>query len=100
MKPSPTISELSTRARDRYASELFNIATVAAAIELRAEEGYRDLRLGQKHPFDLSRTSAAAALEHWLEEQQYRYAWYQTPPLLDPLFSPASDDYPELAIFW
>ena len=100
MKSSRTISELATIARDRYARELFAIETVATAIEIRAEEGYRDLRLGQQHPFDLSRTPAAANLEHWLEEQQYRYAWYPTPPVTDPLYSPSSEDYLELAIFW
>lgn len=100
MKSTRAICELSAKARDDYAAELFEIGTIAAAIELRAKEGYRDLRLGQSYPFDLSRTPSALKLENWLDGNGYRYAWYPTRPLLDPLFSPSSEDYPELAIFW
>jgi len=100
MQPSRTACELSARARERYAQELFDIGTIATAIQIRAEDGYRDLRLCQNHPFDLSRTPAALALENWLDTNDYRYAWYPTRPVLDPLCSPSSEDYPELAIFW
>jgi len=97
MTNAGTSYDLTAKARERYAAKLFNVRTIEAAIKLRAGEGYRHLRLSQEHPFDLSDTISASQLEAWLED---RYAWYPTPPLLDPLYSASSEDYPELAIFW
>ncbi|PSM19859.1 hypothetical protein [Nitratireductor sp. StC3] len=91
--------ELTTQARERYAVQLFDIIRVVEAIEERAREGYRDLRLSQIYPFDLSRTEPARQLEGWLEVGHYRYVWYPTVPIPDPLNS-SQDDYPELVIFW
>jgi hypothetical protein len=91
---------ITARAREHHAREIFDLKHVKQAIEQRAADGYRDLRLAQKYPFDLSRSSPARALEDWLEANQYRYVWSPTPSVLDPLHSPLSEDYPELAIFW
>ena len=91
---------LTASAREQYAKDLFAPAQVAKAIEERAGLGYRDLRLVQTQPFDLSRSATARTLEAWLEQNQYRYGWYPAPPNQDPLRSAHSEDYPELAIFW
>ncbi|MCC0014112.1 MAG: hypothetical protein H6877_12465 [Rhodobiaceae bacterium] len=86
--------------RERTAKQLFDINRVKREISDRAAEGYRDLRLMQAHPYDLSRSPQAFELEAWLEANQYRYVWTPTPPLADPLRSTFSEDYPELVIFW
>lgn len=100
MESARTTYDMTAKARERYATELFDINRVSNAIEKRAKDGYRDLRVRQLHPFDLSRSPSARKLENWLENNHYRYAWYPTRPLLDPLYSSSSEDYPELAVFW
>jgi len=100
MDNARTSYTLTAKARDRHARELFDLTRVRQAIENRATEGYRDLRLVQEHPFDLSQSAPARQLEDWLEANQYRYAWSPTPPLADPLHSSLSEDYLELAVFW
>lgn len=92
--------DITARIREHHAKEVFDPKRVRQAIETRAADGYRDLRIVQKHPFDLSRSAPARALETWLEDNQYRYVWSPVPPSLDPLRSALSEDYPELAIFW
>lgn len=100
MNDARTSYALTAKAHERYAKDLLDIDRVRKAIKDRAAAGYRDLRLVQTHPFDLSRSTLAAKLEDWLEANQFRYAWAPTPPLSDPLRSPLSEDYPELVIFW
>lgn len=100
MSDSTTIYTLAAKARERQAKELFDVDRVRQAIEDRAAEGYRDLRLAQAQPFDLSRSHPARQLENWLEENQYRYAWSPMPAHADPLHSSLSEEYRELVIFW
>lgn len=100
MDHARTAYEIASRARDHHARQVFATARVQKAIEERATGGYRDLRLVQKQPFDLSRSTSARALEAWLDANKYRYAWSATSPVADPLLSSLSEDYPELAIFW
>lgn len=100
MRHARTAYEVTAKAREHYAREVFDLAQVKQAIENRAAEGYRDLRLFQTHQFDLSWSTSAKALEDWLDTNQYRYAWSQTQPILDPLYSSTSEVYPELVIFW
>jgi hypothetical protein len=91
---------ITARAREHYATDLFDLKQVRQAIERRAADGFRDFRVVQQQPFDLSRSAPARALENWLEDNHYRYVWTPTPPAHDPLRSSHSEDYPELAIFW
>lgn len=100
MKKAVSSYDMTARARERYAADIFHLETVAKSIENRALEGFRDIRLVQIYPFDLSNTTQARILEDWLEQNQFRYAWYPTAPTRDPLWSTVSEDYPELTIFW
>ena len=100
MKTANNISHISVIARKRYAEELFDPTRVAALIEARAAEGYRELKIIQTYPFDLMTLPAARKLEDWLDANNYRYAWHPTPPLVDPLSPFSNDDYPELVISW
>jgi hypothetical protein len=100
MTDARAAGELALRARDHHARHVFDLRKVARAIGERATGGYRDLRLAQQLPFDLSRTAPAQRLEDWLEAHQFRYGWYPTLPLADPLRGAHTEDYPELAIFW
>lgn len=100
MTNATTTYKLTAEVRERHANHLFNIKRIKQEISDRAADGYRDLRVLQAHPFDLSRSDPARALETWLEDNQYRYVWSPTPPLADPLHSALSEDYAELVIFW
>ncbi len=100
MKSAQIAYELSDKARKRLAEELFDINKVEAAIKKRAEEGFRDLRIIQTQPFDLSRTPSARTLEDWLEMNQLRYAWFTCLPLSDPQCTPSTPEYSEIAVFW
>lgn len=100
MADARAVAELASITRDLLATDLFNPGKVEKAILARAGAGFRDIRIVQSQPFDLSRSAAARTLEDWLEGRGFRYAWSSTPPLTDPLHSALSEDYPELAIFW
>lgn len=92
--------ELTAKAREDYADELFDLDRIRQAIEDRAAEGYRELRVMQLHPLDLRDCTAARTLEDWLDDNEYRYAWRPIPPLSDPQYSPMTEDYAELVVFW
>lgn len=100
MKTASNICNISAIARQRYAQELFDPKRVAALIEDRAAEGYRELKIIQAYPFDLTTLPTARQLEDWLDQNNFRYAWHPTPPLVDPLSPFSCDDYPELVISW
>lgn len=86
--------------RAKYAKTLFNPASIATAIDTVAMEGHRQYRVVQELPFDLSETDAARALEDWLTEQKFNYAW--RPRYLEhDAFRPSiATEHPELVIYW
>lgn len=86
--------------RNKYAKTLFNPASIATAIDAVAMEGHRQYRVVQELPFDLSETEAAHALEGWLKEQKFTYAW--RPRFLEQdAFRPSiATEHPELVISW
>lgn len=91
---------MATNVRNKYAGKIFNSATVAAAIDEAAFQGYRHYRIIQDVPFDLSETEAARALEEWLDEEQFHYVWRPTftePDIRRPL---SAAEYLELVISW
>lgn len=86
--------------RRDLANILFNMGTVANAIHERASLGFRSYRIEQEHPFDLSDTDAAHALEDWLDRQEFRYVWRPTYIEIDALRPSQTTEYPELVIYW
>ncbi len=91
---------MATRFRVSYANRVFNPATVAAAIDEAAFQGHRHCRIVQEHPFDLSDTDAATALEEWLDKEEFHYMWRPTFLEQDALRPSISGEYPELVISW
>ncbi|VVT12283.1 hypothetical protein [Hoeflea sp. EC-HK425] len=100
MTRAETTYLLTAAARKAYADEFFDLASVAAAIDQRAEKGHRFCRLIQDQPFDLRETKAAQHLQVWLDDEAYRYIWRPTPTVIDPLHPAPAFDYPELEIQW
>jgi hypothetical protein len=91
---------MATNVRNKYATRIFNPATVAAAIDDAAFQGYRQYRIIQEMPFDLSDTDAAHTLEEWLDREQFHYVWRPTFVEQDALRPAIAAEYPELAISW
>lgn len=91
---------MATRMRTKYADGLFKPATVAAAIDEAAMQGHRRHRVVQDHPFDLSGTDAANALEDWLDKEQFHYVWRPTFIEQDACRPAIVTEYPELEITW
>jgi len=100
MKRAETYREMAARMRRRIASDLFAPPAIAGVIHEAASLGYRRYRIIQAHPFDLSGTEAAQALERWLMEEQFRYVWRTTYVEGDPLRPASGTEYPELEIRW
>ncbi|MCR9194094.1 MAG: hypothetical protein NXH88_05130 [Hyphomonas sp.] len=100
MKRAEATYHLTAKARQRYAEQLFDLNRVGTAIERRASEGYRDVRVYQAFPFDLRDLPPAKRLETWLDDNHFTYAWCPTPQLVDPFRPMRQDDYPELVISW
>lgn len=100
MKNAGVIIDITAYSRERYAKELFDPDRIATVIEGRAMEGYRDLRVHQDYPFDLTESPSAKKLETWLEANKFRYAWLSTPPPPDPRYPVPFFIYPELVICW
>ncbi|MCJ9668534.1 MULTISPECIES: hypothetical protein [unclassified Neorhizobium] len=86
--------------RTKYADKIFKPATIAAAIDDLAKQGYRHYRIVQEWPFDLSDTDAATALEEWLDREQFHYIWRPTFIVVDPIRPSTVTEYPELLITW
>lgn len=86
--------------RDKYAKTLFNLASIATAIDAVAMEGHRQYRVVQELPFDLSETDAARALEEWLGEQKFNYTWRPCYLEQDAFRPSIATEYPELVIHW
>ncbi|NEK15044.1 hypothetical protein [Rhizobium leguminosarum] len=91
---------MATNVRTKYANQIFNPATVAAAIDAEAFKGYRQYRIVQELPFDLSDTDAAKELEVWLDQEQFHYIWRPTFIQMDPPRPSVITEYPELVISW
>ena len=91
---------MATRFRVAYANKIFNPATVAAAIDEVAFNGHRHHRIVQEHPFDLSDTDAAKALEEWLDKEEFHYVWRPTFIEQDDFRPSISGEYAELVITW
>lgn len=100
MKRSEGNYMMATNVRTKYANQLFQPKTVAAAIDDRAFAGHRDCRLVQDLPFDLSDTEAAKVLEIWLDSEQFHYIWRPTFIEQDPLRPSIGTEYSELVITW
>ncbi|MGR9168625.1 hypothetical protein [Rhizobium sp. KDH_Rht_773_N] len=86
--------------RKRYADKLFKPSTIAIAIDEAAFNGHRQYRIVQEHPFDLSDTDAAQALEEWLDREQFHYIWRPTFLEQDAFRPSIVTEYPELVISW
>ncbi|MBO9459221.1 hypothetical protein [Labrenzia sp. R5_0] len=86
--------------RDDLAKILFEPANVARAIHEAASLGFRNYRITQDEPFDLSDTEAAKALEEWLDREQFHYLWRPTFLDQDPFRPSIVTEYPELVITW
>jgi len=91
---------MATNVRTTYANKVFKPATIATAIDERAMQGYRDYRIVQELPFDLSDTDAAKLLEIWLDAEQFHYAWRPKYIETDPFRPLQVTEYPELVITW
>lgn len=91
---------MAARFRTQYANELFNPATVAVAIDEAAFQGHRHYRVVQEHPFDLSDTDAATALEEWLDREEFHYVWRPTFIGQDAFRPSSPTEYPELVVTW
>lgn len=91
---------MAANVRTKYANKLFKPATVATAIDELAFQGHRHYRIVQELPFDLSDTEAAAALEVWLDQEQFHYIWRPTYIEQDGLRPSIVTEYPELLISW
>lgn len=100
MKRSEGNFLMATTTRTLYADRLFKPATIAAAIDEAAKRGYRQHRIVQELPFDLSETNAAKSLEEWLDNEQFHYVWRPTYLEQDPLRPVFGFEYPELEISW
>lgn len=91
---------MAMRFRTTYANKLFFPTSVAAAIDDLAMQGGRYYRIAQEHPFDLSDTDAAKALEVWLDGEQFHYMWRPTFLEQEPFRPSIVTEYPELVILW
>ncbi|SOC48171.1 hypothetical protein SAMN05892877_14115 [Rhizobium subbaraonis] len=91
---------MATNVRTKYANKIFKPATVATAIDEAAFLGHRHYRIMQEHPFDLSDTDAAKALEEWLDGEQFHYIWRPTFFEQDAIRPSIVTEYPELVITW
>ncbi len=91
---------MATAFRTKYAAEIFNFATVATAIDAVATQGQRHYRIVQEHPFDLSDTDAAHALEDWLDREEFHYVWRPAYIAQDPFRPATSGEFMELVISW
>ena len=91
---------MATNFRTKYANTLFNPASVAAVIDEVAFNGHRHYRLVQEHPFDLSDTDAAKALEEWLDKEQFHYTWRPAFIEQEPFRPSIATEFPELVISW
>lgn len=100
MKNASIICDITAIARQRYAEELFDTDRIATVIEGRASEGYRELRVRQDHPFDLTGSPSARRLEAWLETNNFLYAWHPARPIADRRHRLPRETYPELVICW
>ncbi|AMY00719.1 hypothetical protein AB0V79_27055 [Mesorhizobium ciceri] len=100
MKRSEGNFLMASRKRMKYAENLFNPATVAAAIDEAAMQGHRRYRIVQEFAFDLSDTEAAKALEKWLDSEQFEYVWRPTRLEQDAYRPSILAEYPELEISW
>jgi len=100
MKHAASCHLMSAHIRRRIAEQLFALPAVASAIHEAASLGYRTYRVAQEHPFDLSDTEAAKALERWLASEEFQYLWRTTYVEPDPLRPAQVSEYVELVIVW
>ncbi|TCQ16408.1 hypothetical protein [Rhizobium sp. PP-CC-3G-465] len=91
---------MATRIRTDYANRIFKPSLVATAIDEVAFKGFRQFRIVQEFPFDLSDTEAAETLEQWLDSEQFHYTWRPTYIEQDACRPQVSTEYPELTITW
>lgn len=100
MKRAESYYHMAADVRRDLASTLFNPGTVADAIHEVASLGHRHYRIVQEHPFDLSETDSAHALEDWLDEQEFHYVWRPAYVEQDPFRPSIVTEYVELVISW
>ncbi|WP_298965695.1 hypothetical protein [uncultured Roseibium sp.] len=100
MKRAESCYLMATDERHELAKVLFEPANVARAIHEAASLGFRDHRITQDAPFDLSDTQQAKALEEWLDREQFHYMWRPTFLDQDPFRPSIATEYPELVITW
>ncbi len=100
MKRAESSYLMATDQRNELADLLFEPASVAATIHDAASLGFRNCRITQDAPFDLSDTEAAKALEEWLDREQFHYMWRPTFLVQDPFRPSIVTEYPELVITW
>ncbi|MGV2125514.1 hypothetical protein ACQZ4R_20745 [Agrobacterium vitis] len=91
---------MATRIRTDYANRIFKPSLVATAIDEVAVKGFRQFRIVQEFPFNLSDTDAAKALEEWLGREQFHYVWRPTYIEQNPFRPQPAIEYPELTITW
>lgn len=100
MKRAESYYHMASHYRRDLACILFDPANVSRAVHEAASLGHRDYRIVQEHPFDLSDTEAAKALEEWLDREQFHYIWRPTFAEQDPCRPSIVTEYPELLITW
>ncbi|QFT68639.1 hypothetical protein ABWH98_06265 [Labrenzia sp. ac12] len=100
MKRAESSYLMATDQRNELADLLFEPASVAATIHEAASLGFRNCRITQDAPFDLSDTDAAKALEEWLDREQFHYMWRPAFVVQDPFRPSIVTEYPELVITW
>lgn len=62
-------------AREAMAKELFDVATVGAAMAAAAAKGETLFRITPPEPFDLQKTAAAIALADTLKKEDFKVSW-------------------------
>jgi hypothetical protein len=100
MKRAESYYHMAADVRRDLANALFNPGTVANAIHEMASLGHRHYRIVQEHPFDLSDTDSAHALEEWLDREEFHYVWRPAYIEQDPFRPSIVTEYVELVISW
>jgi len=100
MKRAESYYHMAADVRRDLANVLFNPGTIANAIHEVASLGHRHYRIVQEHPFDLSDTVSAHALEEWLDKEEFHYVWRPAFIEQDPFRPSIVSEYVELVISW
>lgn len=101
MRDAPKTKELTYRALEEYAEEVFDLHVVALRIQRAAKGGRTTARVPQERPVDLSGTTAAALLVLHLESLGFATSWDPVRRMETiPRETPVEMSYCELVIEW